>query len=240
MDFTGEQVVLGETGSRRTENDHLSRYKFTIDFVVGKTVLDIACGTGYGVKMLKDAGAKKVYGVDSSSEAIEHARKNYGGEGVEFIKGNAAQLSFPDDFFDLIATFETIEHLDEETRDGYLKELHRVLKNDGTIFLSTPNRIWVSPFRKFKQPLYPYHVIEYNERELVDCLTRFNFKIANIYGQRIIHRVYNLSLVRRFLMFVEKKILKRRIDKYWIPTGPQVVRFGFFHEPRTYFMVFKK
>jgi ubiquinone/menaquinone biosynthesis C-methylase UbiE len=58
MKFTGEQVLLGKAGFRRTEKDHLARYGFIKEMVKDKVILDVACGTGYGNSMMKGAGAK--------------------------------------------------------------------------------------------------------------------------------------------------------------------------------------
>ena len=58
----------------KIEEDHLARYDFACKFVNRKKVLDIACGMGYGSKMLSKAGALCVDGVDISEEAIEYAK----------------------------------------------------------------------------------------------------------------------------------------------------------------------
>ena len=47
MEFTGERLVLGEV-DKELETEHLDRYRFALQFAAGKTVLDAACGTGYG------------------------------------------------------------------------------------------------------------------------------------------------------------------------------------------------
>lgn len=237
MKFTGEQLVLGQT-SNRVKNDHLARYNFIKDFIKNKIVLDVACGTGYGTRMIKDFGAKKVFGVDLSDAAIKHAINNYACENLVFKCGNAAQLNFEEKYFDVIISFETIEHLNAQTRDKYLNELYRVLKNDGTLILSTPNRIVVSPHSS--TPHYPHHIIEYNLKELVDILTKYKFKIFNIFGQRIMLKIYNWSFIRFLMEIIEKRFLKRRINIYWLPTGPQVVKFGRLYEPRYFVLILKK
>ena len=73
MKFTGERVVEGLT-PRRIWLDHIERYKFSNQYVDGKIVLDISCGTGYGSKILYEAGAYKVIGIDISNEAINFAQ----------------------------------------------------------------------------------------------------------------------------------------------------------------------
>lgn len=53
--------------------DHLARYAFAAHWVPGQTVADVCCGLGYGTNLLAVAGAKKVYGVDSNSAAVDKA-----------------------------------------------------------------------------------------------------------------------------------------------------------------------
>ncbi|MDD5589694.1 MAG: class I SAM-dependent methyltransferase [Candidatus Portnoybacteria bacterium] len=238
MKYTGEQALLGEVSRRRNNRDHLTRYGFIREMVKDKIVLDVACGTGYGSAMIKEAGAKKVFGVDHSAEAISHARENYAKEGVEFICGSAARLDFGDNYFDMVVSFETIEHLDASTRDAYLSEIGRVLEPGGIFIISTPNRKVVSPFSK--KPHYKFHIIEYVEKELLDILRRFEFIDFNVYGQRIIKKIYNISIVRKLAHFVEENILKRRIDLYWLAKGPQVVKYNRWNEPRYYVIICRK
>ena len=135
MKFTGEQCVPGNTDSR-IQKDHLSRYEFVKKYVKGGVVLDLACGTGYGSRMIQDFSAKRTYGMDISEEAIAYAKNNYEDGELKFILGSVDKLPFEDSFFDVIVSFETIEHLDSKKRDCFLKELHRVLKKDGFFILS--------------------------------------------------------------------------------------------------------
>ena len=78
----------------------MARYAFASAFAPGRRTLDIACGTGYGTKLLHDAGAESVCGVDISSDAIAHACKNFDVPGTRYVQAdicsygdeNAAQL----------------------------------------------------------------------------------------------------------------------------------------------------
>ena len=71
LDFTGERY-LPEVGGN-IELEHLHRYLLAKQAVVGKTVLDIASGEGYGSAMLAES-ARRVTGVDISQEAVSHAQ----------------------------------------------------------------------------------------------------------------------------------------------------------------------
>lgn len=135
MKFTGERFVPTEAGEIRQE--HLHRYAWASDVVAGKDVLDIACGEGYGSAMLA-AKAKSVIGIDVSDEAVAHATRTYVAGNLRFAAGDAADIPLPDDCVDVVVSFETIEHL--ERQDEMLSQVRRVLRADGVLVISSPNR----------------------------------------------------------------------------------------------------
>ena len=93
--------------------EHFGRYAALAKFVKGQRVLDIACGKGYGSWLLKEWGASSVLGLDTSEEAIVAARREFSRDGVDFRVANAgdAVSALPTASFDLIACFDTIEHV---------------------------------------------------------------------------------------------------------------------------------
>jgi len=101
------------------------RYIFAAPYVKDKIVLDIACGIGYGSSILKKAGAKRVIGADILPRAIEYANTRYTQPGVSYLGLDANQgLAFGDASFDVITSFETIEHLDRhEEFNRYVEEI---------------------------------------------------------------------------------------------------------------------
>lgn len=109
LDFTGERMVPGKA-DKATELQHINRYNFAKELVKDMRVLDVACGEGYGSNMLAET-AKEVIGVDISKEAIEQANEKYSKENLSFKVMDAEGLSFDDNYFDAIVSFETIEHL---------------------------------------------------------------------------------------------------------------------------------
>ena len=131
---TGERM-LPESSSLVVFWEHVYRYAFALPFARGKTVLDIACGAGYGTAALGRAGAARVIGVDISEAACQHARSIYG---IEAMVGDASAIPLADDSVNLVVSFETIEHVPKPAT--FLQECRRVLKPGGRIILSTPNR----------------------------------------------------------------------------------------------------
>lgn len=124
-------------GGLSIDAEHRARYWWATGLVSGKDVLDAACGTGYGANILAGAGAATVVGIDRAAHVIEFARRQ-ASKSAEFRVGNLLDLPFPDRTFDVATCFEAIEHV--ETPETVLDELRRVLKLDGVLAISSPNR----------------------------------------------------------------------------------------------------
>ena len=139
MEFTGERYIPGTAGSEELGIEHFTRYRFASQFASGKRVLDAACGSGYGSRLLSET-AKTVYGIDISAESVAYANENYPAENLTFTQASVAKLPFEDGCFDLIVSFETLEHVDAETQRLFLSEIRRTLAPDGILVMSTPNR----------------------------------------------------------------------------------------------------
>lgn len=176
MDFTGERLVPGKV-DLELETEHVSRYIFASDFVRNKKVLDAACGTGYGSAMLAKT-ASKVFGVDISSEAIFYARSNYGVENINFSVADIGKLPFENDFFDVIVSFETIEHVDSQKQEKFLFEVKRTLKRNGIFVISTPNK----DVYKNRGENH-FHVAELSFSGFKNMLEK-KFKNVKIFGQK--------------------------------------------------------
>lgn len=225
--ITGERVVLG-TANPRNETDHLDRYRFSAEYVEGKRVLDVACGSGYGTHLLAERGAKEVCGVDISKEAIEYAKEKYVHEAVSFHSASAAELPFQDDVFDVIVSFETIEHLPDDVRAAYLAEMQRVLAPGGVVIISTPNKEITTPWKD--KPNNPYHVLEYTEAALGKELRDAGFAIAEMWGQRLVHVALTWFFVRKGIRLIEV-LLRKKFAFYSEASGPGVVHFSRWYRP---------
>jgi ubiquinone/menaquinone biosynthesis C-methylase UbiE len=169
-----ERVVPGESPEGLIA-EHVARYRFAAGYTAGRRVLDVACGTGYGSALLRDEGhAREVAGVDVSDEALACAWRRWSRPGVYWLRMDATRLAFPASSFDVVCSFETIEHL----RDwpAYLREVARVLRPGGTFLVSTPNR-------RASAGKNPFHVREFTLEEFREALSR-HFTVAAILGQR--------------------------------------------------------
>ncbi|GFP43540.1 2-polyprenyl-6-hydroxyphenyl methylase / 3-demethylubiquinone-9 3-methyltransferase [Candidatus Hakubella thermalkaliphila] len=176
---TGERYV--PSGSfDELDATHTTNYIFAKQFIEGKVVLDVGCGCGYGCEYLARSGAKNVIGVDVSREAVKFAKAHYNAGNLDYIVMDAQNLAFKDRLFDVVVSFEVIEHLYNAKK--YLFEVHRVLKTDGIFIISTPNKKVSSPC--FKKAVLPFHVKEFYPEELYILLSQI-FKAVNILGKRI-------------------------------------------------------
>lgn len=176
-----EAEKLGKTGERMVPDlhkgsliyaEHLTRYLVGQDLVKGKTVLDIACGSGYGTQILAKT-AKKVYGVDIDKASVDYAQRKYGTKNTEFLVGDGERIPLKDNTVDVVITYETIEHIKDY--EQFMREVSRVLIPDGLAVVSTPNDI------EFAEGNH-YHLHEFTEKELKG-LVKKHFKNVDSYYQ---------------------------------------------------------
>lgn len=152
--------------------DHFIRYDFAKKFCENKKVLDIACGSGYGTNILSQI-AKEIIWMDVSKDAIKFNKNTYKLNNWEFIYYDWKINPFTNKTFDVIISFETIEHIVEY--NNFLKELKRVLKDNWILIISTPNflgEIWKNK----------YHVSNFKHEKFIEIVGKY-FNIEKIYYQ---------------------------------------------------------
>jgi 2-polyprenyl-3-methyl-5-hydroxy-6-metoxy-1,4-benzoquinol methylase len=188
VEYTGERIVINKKVKESIGHileEHLKRYELACHFVKDKFVLDAACGTGYGSKMLAQAGARSVVGLDISYDSIKHAIPLYSDHNVSFVQGDIHQLPFEDETFDVVVSFETIEHIPDGSL--WFKEASRVLKKGGLFIVSTPNRRNSAPGTYIEEaPKNPYHCFEYNIVEFLGEMVA-HFDLIGFFGQTFIN-----------------------------------------------------
>jgi ubiquinone/menaquinone biosynthesis C-methylase UbiE len=141
---------------------HTASYAFAQKFCVGKVVLDLGCGSGYGAARIGKIAAR-VEGVDVDEEAVAFAQERYSSENVSFSSIEVGKaLPFPDASFDTVLSFQVIEHVQDD--DGYLMEAHRVLKPGGVLVVVTPDR--QNRLLPTQRPWNRWHVREYSGVQL--------------------------------------------------------------------------
>lgn len=154
---------------------HEKRYRFALPHCQDRVVLDAGCGVGYGSALLASVAAR-VVGVDVSAEAIEYARVRYARPNIEFLVRDLLELDLPGSAFDVVCSFEAIEHLAD--RDVFLRHVAWTLRDDGVFLVSTPR-----VDRTNERPDNPYHYIEYSPADF-EALLRRHFAEIELFGQR--------------------------------------------------------
>ena len=120
-------------------SQHVAHYAAAQRLVAGKRVLDAACGEGFGAYLLEKWGATHVLGIDIAEAAIARARRYFGSDRCEFVRGDVAELrqSIGDRKFDVIVSFDTIEHTEDP--DAFLRQLKTYVRDGAVLLIGCAN-----------------------------------------------------------------------------------------------------
>jgi SAM-dependent methyltransferase len=178
MEFTGERFVPECT--REIWYEHWHRYQFACAVAAGKRVLDAACGEGYGSALLART-AQSVVGVDIDAVAVQHARARYGDQAnLRFEQGDATALPAFATPFDLIVSFETLEHVAQQ--EQLVAGFARSLADDGLLIISSPDKRTYSDATGFRNE---FHVRELYRDQFVALLGQ-HFPVVRLFGQKLL------------------------------------------------------
>ncbi len=174
--WSGERLETGVF--TETSIEHLHRYALALEFVQNKKVLDIAAGEGYGANLLAQK-ASHVIGVDINSNVINQAKNKYQRPNLEFLCGSVENIPVPDKNVDVVASFETLEHVADHEK--MLAEIKRVLATGGLLIISTPDKKNYTDKTGYKNP---FHTKELYEEEFAALLNKY-FKNVQFLDQQI-------------------------------------------------------
>lgn len=197
--------------------DHVRRYLVAQMYVQGNTVLDLACGTGYGSDILLNSGARMVVGGDVSRDALDYAAARRSPR-LRLAQLDVCGLPFASASADVIVSLETLEHV--AAPGDFLAEAARVLRPDGRLILSTPNRAVVSPGSA--APYSPYHSFEPTLDELRALLEGGKWRILALHGVTHSLRAARLfraatAPFRRQTGKVDLGVYVRLLVRDWLP-----------------------
>jgi SAM-dependent methyltransferase len=122
--------------------NHEKFYKFAAQFVKGKLVADIGCGSGYGCAILKQNGSQFVSGSDISKASIYFAKNHYDKFADFTIQGITELKEYESNYFDVTISSEVLEHIKEygpQMVQISISEIKRITKKNGLIIVGTPN-----------------------------------------------------------------------------------------------------
>ena len=182
IDFDGERVYPENYAHLRPLlYYHLARYTFAKSLLRrGDSVVDIACGSGYGTYELASV-AETVTGIDVSSAAVDYAQKNFSAGNILFKTGDAGTVdSIVTNPVDAVVSFETIEHLLDADQDLFLDAVCRSLVPSGIFVVSTPNTLVYSGGHDTNNP---HHLCELDADRFREKLGK-RFGVVQLFGQR--------------------------------------------------------
>lgn len=214
--FTGERLTSALDG--QTQIEHYHRYLFARSLCAGLDVLDVASGEGYGSAQLAQV-ARSVVGVEYSPDTVRSASANFPRANLRFIQGDARALPLADASVDAVVSFETIEHFDGQ--EAFVSEIRRVLRPDGHLIVSTPDRDIYSPANR---PPNEYHVRELSRNEFSALLHRYFGHVEMLLQRPLI----GSALMPETASAVEPLVIDRRGNTHFeacavLPRAPYVV-----------------
>ncbi|MBM7554376.1 methyltransferase domain-containing protein [Thalassobacillus pellis] len=174
VDDTGERVIPEYMKPmNKLLLEHMARYQFALPYAKGR-VLDLSCGAGYGTHMLakeRKNEVEKVVGVDIDEEIIQYAKGAYYHPNSEFEVMDAVDPKLPEKLgtFDVITSFETYEHIENEER--LLQNYYELLKPGGTLLVSTP-----FGQGRGKECGSPFHIHQLTPEEFRDLFPEYSAK----------------------------------------------------------------
>lgn len=190
LQLTGERTLPDVPAENYWFRRHLVVYEWIGARVIGRRVLDLACGEGYGSEVLS-RGAASVVGVDANPEAHEHARLRYRRQNLSFERGLVETHGQPGTF-DAVVFLQTIEHVGDPI--AVLGHLRSLLDRGGVAYVSTPNLLTLAPPGAAKSD-NPWHLREYRAREFEDqCRSAFaEVQVLGLFHARKL-RAHELAL----------------------------------------------
>lgn len=172
--MSNRRIPLSEVAAR-FELRGRTRACASLAIVKDRDVLGIGVSFGWFERFASDSGARSVTGVDVNSAALEVAKTNV--PEATLIRASALELPFADAEFDVVAMFDVLEHLPNGSEARALREIRRVLRRDGILALSTPNRHWLATVL---DPAYYFGHRHYARRQLVSLVVDAGFGIDRV------------------------------------------------------------
>jgi ubiquinone/menaquinone biosynthesis C-methylase UbiE len=139
-DFTNVTEQPGQKATKEQFSIMMTRYNLAANHCENNDVLEVACGSGTGLGYISKK-AKSVVGGDIDSKLVEIAKSNYeDNPKVKVLQLDALNLPFETNTFDVVLLYEAIYYLPNV--EQFLKEVKRVLRQNGQLIISTVNCQW--------------------------------------------------------------------------------------------------
>lgn len=165
---------------------HLTRFKEVGKMVekTGGEILDIGSADGTFTKIIVDRSkAKKVIGIDALKKSVSFSKKRFArSKAMTFRVADAHNLPFENNTFDAVYCLETLEHVEDPIR--VIKEMYRVLKDEGYVVVLVPSENWL--FKFIVWPLWTLgkgkiwrgtHLNHFSSNQVLDVIRKNGFEI---------------------------------------------------------------
>lgn len=166
-------------------------------------VLEVGCGAGH---ILERINKGKLYGIDISDIQIQRAKERLGDK-AEIKKSPGEEIPYEDKSFDKLLCSEVIEHVLDPV--PLLKEMKRVLKDDGILSLSIPNENMINFAKKVLRATGLMKLVMPKE-------SGWDLGEKNNLDEWHLHE-YNLALIHKHTSGIFKTVKVRRIPFYTVP-----------------------
>ena len=176
LELTGERTLPDVPAENYWFRRHLAVYEWIGARVIGRRVIDMACGEGYGSEVLS-RGATSVVGVDGNPEAHEHARLRYQRQNLTFERGLVETHGEPG-AYDAVVFLQTIEHVQDPV--AVLEHFRALLAPERAAYITTPNLLTLAPPGAEKSG-NPWHLKEYRAHEF-ETLCHSTFQSVEMFG----------------------------------------------------------
>jgi 2-polyprenyl-3-methyl-5-hydroxy-6-metoxy-1,4-benzoquinol methylase len=199
--------------------EHMHRYQEAAKLLPHSSlnILDIACGSGFGSSFLAQSG-NTVIGGDLSEITITECNSKFNQSNLSFKIIDGTNIPYPDEFFDVVISFETIEHTKQYQE--MLNEFKRVVKKNGLIIISTPNFLINSPKGFVTNP---FHTQEWIYEDLSKILDQA-FSSVKLLGQQYARYADKPHLKYKIGHVLEKILYTRGIRKLPIAFQDRIMK----------------
>lgn len=161
----------------------------------GEKILDLGCGNGNILSLLKEKRKGDYYGADLSTKMIQEAKKRLG-PGVDLKAADAVKLPYKSEMFDIIICNASFHHYTEP--DKAIEEIKRVLKKGGTLILGDPTlpgklMLKIINSRLKDSDSGDYRI--YGKEEIIPLFQAHSFSVSQ--WKRINYRTFLFNAVKR-------------------------------------------
>ena len=180
--------------------------------VRNKKILDIGCSFGWFEKFASENGCKEIIAIDTDVDMLSSAKRHIDTSNVRFMRGSATNLSkFKKDYFDIVVIFDVLEHVPKNKETAVFEEIKNVLKKNGLLVLSTPNKnLWSCLF----DPAWYFGHRHYSAKEVSSFLHQSGFEVKAVRYGGGFYELFSMILLYLFKWFFKREIpFKAWFDK---------------------------